>query len=236
MVRLGNFFYRTRLYVFPLACLLVFLPGPHIFTDDLVAALAGFLVALAWQFVRAGTIGLVYIIRGGKNRQVYAEDLVTEGVFAHSRNPMYVGNLLILSGMAITSNTWTTVLVAIPVTAFIYRAIVAAEEDYLSRQFGEAYAAYCRRVNRWLPDLRGFSQSTAGMPFDWQRVVTKEYGTFFAALAALLIIQVWTRLGEDGLSRGGWIWVGVLATLLLGGYVSARVVKKQRLFHGSAHR
>jgi positive regulator of sigma E activity len=49
MVKLGNLFYRTRLYVFPLACLLVFLPGPHIFADDLVAALAGFLVALAGQ-------------------------------------------------------------------------------------------------------------------------------------------------------------------------------------------
>ncbi len=82
MVRLGNFLYRTRLYVFPLACLLVFLPGPRILESDLAAALIGFLVALTGQVIRAGTIGLVYIIRGGKNRQVYAEDLVTEGVFA----------------------------------------------------------------------------------------------------------------------------------------------------------
>jgi protein-S-isoprenylcysteine O-methyltransferase Ste14 len=177
MVKLGNFFYRTRLYVFPLACLLVFLPGPHIFADDLTAALIGFLVALAGQVVRAGTIGLVYIIRGGKNRQVYAEDLVTEGVFAHSRNPMYVGNLLILSGMAITSNCWTTVLVAIPVTAFIYRAIVAAEENYLRGKFGPAFDDYCRSVPRFLPKLSGIGETFASMQFRWRRVLVKEYGT-----------------------------------------------------------
>ena len=94
--------------------------------------------------MRAGTIGLVYIIRGGKNRRVYAKDLVTEGVYAHSRNPMYVGNVLILSGVAITSNCWTTVLVAMPVTAFVYRAIVAAEENYLRGKFGPAFDDYCR--------------------------------------------------------------------------------------------
>jgi protein-S-isoprenylcysteine O-methyltransferase Ste14 len=177
MVKLGNLFYRTRLYVFPLACLLVFLPGPRIFENDLTAALIGFLVALAGQVVRAGTIGLVYIIRGGKNRQVYAKDLVTEGVFAHSRNPMYVGNLLILSGMAITSNCWTTVLVAIPVTAFIYRAIVAAEENYLRGRFGPAFDEYCRSVPRFLPKLSGIRETFASMQYRWRRVLVKEYGT-----------------------------------------------------------
>ncbi len=149
MVALGNFLYRTRLYVFPAACLLVFLPGPRIWQEDLVAAFLGFAIALTGQLIRAGTIGLVYIVRGGKNRRVHADDLVTDGVFGHSRNPMYVGNLLILSGMAVTSNCWTTVLVAIPLTAFIYRAIVAAEENYLRGRFGAAFDDYCRNVPRF---------------------------------------------------------------------------------------
>jgi hypothetical protein len=87
MVALGNLLYRTRLYVFPLACLLVFLPGPRIWQQDLVAAALGFAIAFTGQVIRGGTIGLVYIVRGGKNRQVYAKDLVTDGVFGHSRNP-----------------------------------------------------------------------------------------------------------------------------------------------------
>ena len=53
MVALGNFLYRTRLYVFPAACLLVFLPGPRIWQEDLVAALLGFAIALSGQLIRA---------------------------------------------------------------------------------------------------------------------------------------------------------------------------------------
>jgi len=70
MVALGNFLYRTRLYVFPAACLLVFLPGPRIWQEDLVAAFLGLAIALTGQLIRAGTIGLVYIVRGGKIVQI----------------------------------------------------------------------------------------------------------------------------------------------------------------------
>ena len=44
------------------------------------------------------TIGYEYIVRGGRQGKVYAEDLVQGGVFAHSRNPLYLGNLLIIVG------------------------------------------------------------------------------------------------------------------------------------------
>jgi protein-S-isoprenylcysteine O-methyltransferase Ste14 len=230
MVRLGNVLYRTRLYVFPLACLLVFLPGPRVLGSDLAAALAGFAVALAGQVVRAGTIGLVYIIRGGKNRQVYAEDLVTEGVFAHCRNPMYVGNLLILSGMAITSNCWTTLLVAIPVTAFIYRAIVAAEEDFLRRKFGVAFDDYCRRVPRFAPRLSGLGETFASMQFRWRRLVVKEYGTPVAWIlvwCGVVAYNLW-RHGELALHPVAVKSLQAIAIVAVLAWATARFLKKSR--------
>ena len=241
MIAIGQFFFRFRNAIFPIAMLVavLFAHPHHSFGSqaaDWVTDVLGIAIILAGQALRVVTIGYEYIRRGGRDGRVFANELVQGGVFGHSRNPLYLGNILMVAGFLVVIGTDWLIAIGLPLVIFVYRAIVAAEEDYLSRQFGEAYAAYCRRVNRWLPDPRGFSQSIAGMPFDWQRVVTKEYGTFFAALAALLIIQVWTRLGEDGLSRGGWIWVGILAALLLGGYLSARIVKKRRLFQGSAHR
>jgi protein-S-isoprenylcysteine O-methyltransferase Ste14 len=230
MVKLGNILYRTRLYVFPLACLLVFLPGPRILQSDIAAAVLGLLVALAGQFVRAGTIGLVYIIRGGKNRQVYAEDLVTEGVFAHCRNPMYVGNLSILSGMAITSNCWTTVLVAIPVTAFIYRAIVAAEENFLRGKFGAAFDEYCRRVPRFVPKLSGLRETFASMQFRWRRVVVKEYGTpaaWILVWCGIVAYNLW-RHGELALHPAAVTGLKLIAVLAVLGWATARFLKKTR--------
>jgi protein-S-isoprenylcysteine O-methyltransferase Ste14 len=230
MVRLGGFFYRTRNYVFPLACLLVFLPGPRLLQSDLAAALAGFLLALAGQAIRAGTIGLVYIIRGGKNQQVYAEDLVTEGVFGHCRNPMYVGNLLILSGMAVTSNCWTTVLVAIPLTAFVYRAIVATEEDFLRRKFGAAFDEYCRNVPRFLPKLAGLSRTFASMQFRWRRVIVKEYGTttgWVLAWCGIVAYNLW-RHGELAAHADVSLRLQVVAVVAAFGWIIARYLKKSR--------
>ena len=72
-------------------------------------------------------IGLVYITRGGQNRQVWADALVDRGMFAHSRNPLYVANLLLFLGLAIVHNGWAMYLIVLPFFVVAYVCIVAAE-------------------------------------------------------------------------------------------------------------
>jgi protein-S-isoprenylcysteine O-methyltransferase Ste14 len=184
----GNFLFRYRNALFPVACVLLFLPGPDPFPDPLQAAAVGAVVAALGQLVRAATIGLRYIVRGGRNRRVYAEDLVTEGIYAHTRNPMYVGNLLIMIGLAIASNSWVTIGVAVPLGLFMYASIVAAEEHYLRQRFGAAFDAYCQDVPRWLPRLSGLGHTLASMRFHWRRLVVKEYGTPFGWISVLVLM------------------------------------------------
>jgi protein-S-isoprenylcysteine O-methyltransferase Ste14 len=187
----GNFLFRYRNSLFPVACVLLFLPGPDPFADPLQAAAVGAVVAALGQLVRAATIGLRYVIRGGRGRRVYAEDLVTEGIYSHTRNPMYVGNLLIMIGVAIASNSWATIAVAVPLGLFMYASIVAAEEDYLEQRFGAAFTAYCRDVPRWLPRLKGLGATLRSMQFHWRRVIVKEYGTPFGWILVLVLIALY---------------------------------------------
>ena len=130
MVKLGNFLFRNRNGIFPLFYLMLFIPSWEVFTNPVTAMIIGFSVTLVGQLVRVITIGLVYIIRGGKDRRVYAEDLVTTGIFAHCRNPLYVGNILILVGLGIASNSFLFMAVFTPVFLFFWQAIVLAEENY----------------------------------------------------------------------------------------------------------
>ena len=51
----------------------------------------GVFVSFLGLGVRAATIGFEYVVRGGRNRQVYADHLVQGGIYAHTRNPMYLG-------------------------------------------------------------------------------------------------------------------------------------------------
>ena len=201
----GNFLFRYRNSLFPVACILLFLPGPDPFQDPLQASLVGAVIATLGQLIRAGTIGLRYVVRGGRGRRVYAEDLVTEGIYGHSRNPMYVGNLLIMLGLAVASNSWATILVAVPLGVFMYVSIVAAEEDYLRQRFGTAFEEYCRDVPRWLPKLSGLGRTLSSMRFHWRRLLMKEYGTpvgWISVLVLMTLYNLWLagtwseRLGD----------------------------------------
>jgi protein-S-isoprenylcysteine O-methyltransferase Ste14 len=181
--------------MFPFACVLLFLPGPDPFPDPMLAAALGAIIAACGQFMRAATIGLKYVVRGGRSGRVYAEDLVTSGLYAHTRNPMYVGNLLIMAGLAVASNNWPTLLIAIPAGLFMYSSIVAAEEEYLQQRFGVAFTQYCQDVPRWLPRVAGLGETLASMQFHWRRLVVKEYGTPFGWVSILVIIalyNLWT--------------------------------------------
>lgn len=191
LVRAGNFWFHWRNSLFPFAFLLVFLPGPRLFESPVTAAFLGFAVAGLGQFVRAFTIGFKYVIRGGRNRRVYAEDLVTDGLYRHVRNPMYVGNLLILFGVAFASNSWGCVLVAVPLFLFIYVAIVAAEENFLRGKFGAAFDAFCRDTPRWIPRLSGIGETLGSMQFRWRRMVVKEYGTPLGWVCGICILAIW---------------------------------------------
>ena len=180
--------------MFPLACLPLLLPGPEPFEDTIVASLLGAIIAALGQLVRALTIGLRYVVRGGKGRRVYADDLVTDGVYAHIRNPMYLGNLLIVAGVAIASNSWPTILAGVPLALFMYICIIAAEERYLRLRFGPAFLTYCHDVPRWLPRLGGLFCTVFSTRFRWRRLVVKEYGTPFGwinVIAAVTLFNIW---------------------------------------------
>src|SRR5213596_653057 len=137
IIKIGNFLFHYRNGLFPLVYALLVLKGRPALPDYRVAALLGFLVGLTGQLLRAVTIGLEYIIRGGRNRQVYAEKLVQGGIFAHCRNPLYIGNLLIILGLGIACNSGLFLAVGIPFFVFAYWAIIAAEENFLRSKFGD---------------------------------------------------------------------------------------------------
>jgi protein-S-isoprenylcysteine O-methyltransferase Ste14 len=234
-VRFGNFVFRYRDALFPAVLLALFLgfrpqyPRGSERLDNLLD-IAGIAVALSGQLLRVWVIGYAYIIRGGQNRQVYAKDLVTDGFFAHSRNPLYLGNLLVLLGLfLIYHNPW---VYALGGTFFLisYAAIVAAEEAYLREKFGPGYDAYTRAVPRWLPRIRGLRQSMEGTRFNWRRVVLKEYTSTFTWMAgAVVLLAADTLAHHPYRERAAYLtalWV-CLAVLTLG-WAAARYLKKSR--------
>lgn len=235
----GNFFFRYRNGIFPVVLLGLFIGFQPVYPRgserlDNWLDLAGLAAALLGQGLRFAVIGYAYIKRGGQDKRVYAESLVTEGLFRHSRNPLYVGNLLVLLGLFIIhGNPWVLAL-GMPFFLLAYRSIVAAEEAYLGRKFGAEYEAYCRQVNRWLPEFRGLSQTLEGMRFSWQRVLTKEYGSTYAWCAGAILLLMQDTLVYFGYEQRE-VYLNALVAMLIVttlGWLTIRYLKKSRRLSG----
>ncbi|CAN5429502.1 hypothetical protein BH10BAC3_BH10BAC3_31700 [soil metagenome] len=234
MITIGNFFFKYRNWLFIVLYLALFIPSPLIFTKANCGPhyywwpiIIGLVVTISGQLIRGATIGLDYIVRGGKEGKVYAENLVTGGIFQHCRNPLYVGNILMLAGVGILSNSLIYMAVFIPLFLFIYQAIVLAEENFLRNKFGEAFNDFCKRINRWVPDLRGIGATFHGATFRWKRWILKEHTTQFIWLNGIVLILLFkypelTGGDTDYRNKLAIIFVAVLLAI----YLAVRYLKK----------
>ena len=99
---------------------------------------------------------------------------------------MYVGNLILIAGLAVASNSLTCVLVSIPLFVFFYIAIVAAEEVFLRGKFQDVYDRYAAEVPRWLPRLGAVAGMVRDNQFHWKRVLVKECATPFGWMTMMI--------------------------------------------------
>lgn len=234
MISIGNFFFRYRNFLFLFLYLALFIPSAPIFSREgfgpdyfLWPVIFGLLITVSGQLIRGATIGLAYIIRGGKEGKVYAEELVTGGIFNHCRNPLYVGNILMLCGVGVLSNSLLYVAVFIPFFLFVYQAIVLAEEKFLRNRFGEQYDRYTKTVNRWLPNVNGISSTFKSMEFKWRRWILKEYNTQYIWLSGITLILLFKYpeiTNEDARLRN--ILLAIILPLLGFAYLLVRYLKK----------
>lgn len=196
LVKTGDFLFKTRNFLFPALIVTLFflrLPAYEYFDSFLLEEIKDWVavaIVLLGLSLRAAVIGFRYIKRGGLNKKVYAEHLVTDGFFAVCRNPLYVGNLIIYAGVLLMYGSPLVMLLGAALFLFIYTAIVAAEEYFLTEKFGDAYRAYCRDVPRWWMRWSRLKAATSGMKFNAARVLAKDYTTIANAIIALLLIEL----------------------------------------------
>lgn len=112
-------------------------------------AIGGALVALASAFAFPA---IVCFLRAGTNVPTRrpATALVVAGPYRFSRNPIYVGMILLLLGIGVMADSVWIVALAIPFALVLRYGVIAREERYLDARFGEAYRAYRARVRRWI--------------------------------------------------------------------------------------
>jgi protein-S-isoprenylcysteine O-methyltransferase Ste14 len=164
---------------------------------------AGVAITVFGELIRLW--GVHHIGAISRTRSERLGPLVASGPFARLRNPLYVGNIALWVGFALTARLVWLAPVILVLLAFEYHAIVRWEEMLLESRLGQAYRDYAARVPRWVPVLLNRGDRKARREarreedlfgkdrraFSWRATLFSERGTFVAMALGYLLL--WTK-------------------------------------------
>jgi protein-S-isoprenylcysteine O-methyltransferase Ste14 len=150
------------------------------------STLVGAIPLILGEFLRLWAVGYA----GGATRSRTlgaARDLVTTGPYAHVRNPLYLGNLLLSLGVCVIANVYWMIVVLLVGYFIQYLPIIASEEAYLREFCGAAYETYYTAVPRFIPRLRSYTNPSAHS-FSLPRALKVEKRTLTAIVCVIGLI------------------------------------------------
>lgn len=179
--------------------------------------------------IRWITVGFVSPGTSGRNtRAQRAHVLNTTGAYSVVRNPLYLGNFIVILGLALSTKApWFILLVSLAYWLYIER-IIATEEQFLAKKFGAAYEEWARKVPAFVPKLSLWRP--AAQSFSLRTVLRREYSGVLAVAASYLALELVLDLvirrqhfmawqHEDR----AWIWLFALSAMV---FVVLRTLKR----------
>jgi protein-S-isoprenylcysteine O-methyltransferase Ste14 len=201
----GGWLFRHRTAIpLPFAVALLAVPTGTTPSSTLVAA--GVVLTSAGELLRLWAVHHIGVI--SRTRSDRLGPLVAAGPFAFVRNPLYLGNIALWVGLALTAQLTWMAPVFILLLGAEYHAIVQWEEGLLASRLGDAYRDYAARVPRWIPTLRhggkggrGSLNLTSAGPeapgaasFSWHETLFSERGTLIAIAIGYGLLWMKLRL------------------------------------------
>ena len=193
-MNIGNFFFKYRSYTpIPLAAVILYNAQP---TNAYVVL--GLIFIILGESIRFWAVSYA----GGVTRTttVGAATLCTAGPFAHTRNPLYIGNMLMYNGIVLiagASNIFSMLMLTWLFFIIQYFLIINLEEQTLTRIFGTAYLDYTKNVPRLFPRLFRWKSDDNRQPMTLLKTLRSEKRTLQNIVLFLIIIYTRYRLLEQ---------------------------------------
>ncbi|MDQ1352670.1 MAG: hypothetical protein QG657_2976 [Acidobacteriota bacterium] len=226
-LNLGNFLFKRRSFTpLPLIVLVFVIFKPvDLGRANVFINLCGFMVSWLGEFIRVIAVGCAHSGTSGRESFLKADALNTTGIYSVVRNPLYIGNFLIFSGLVVVfANIWAEVVVAVFLMAQYY-FIILSEEDFLRKGYGKVYEDYCGRVRRVIPVFKKYEK--ASNLFNLKKVIFKESDSVFNMLVMYLLVLVYKERIFSGAVRHPFSYIipGVVFVVC---YVIVKIVKKRK--------
>ena len=190
MSTLASKFFNYRSYTpVPFVLVMLFFAYPNIWS-----LIFGFIIAISGELIRLWGVSWA----GSETRttgRVGGSFLIISGPFAHLRNPLYLGNILMYTGLGVMSFAlfpWLQI-VGFIFFSFQYYLIVKEEEKYLEETFGEEFRAYKNNVPRFIPRITRYKAGDIEQPeYDIRKGLRSERRSLQAfGIVAITILLLW---------------------------------------------
>lgn len=187
--------------------------------------LACYALGITGLVVRCLTVGFVPPRSSGRNtKRQRADELNTTGIYSLVRHPLYLGNTLVLLGLALATRSLWFAALSIALSVFCLERIIIAEEGHLLGKFGKRFRRWAIRTPAILPRFRRWKP--ADRRFSWKMLVRREYGTLFGVIVAFTVVDFGGATLGKGMTADGWLreqqgWV----TFVVGAFVLYAILR-----------
>jgi len=231
LLKAGNWLFRWRSYL-PLFLaalfLLAFVNFTYPYSNPILEKLWElfcFVISLCGIAIRFITIGQVPIGTSGRNtRKQIASSLNREGMYSIVRNPLYLGNSLVLLGISLFIRLWWFTIIIMLVFWLYYERIIFAEEEFLDESFGDSFKEWAGKTPAFIPKFNNWVKPT--LPFSYKTAIKREYSTLFMIISVFFSLKVFADLIVNGRIIFDLTWTIIFgAGLAL--YLILRTIKKR---------
>ena len=229
----GSFLFKWRSYL-PLLTVPLFIIAlchseylERVFGDFADKFWEGLCIGISFLglFVRVLVAG--YVPRGtsGRNtRWQVAETLNTTGMYSIVRNPLYLGNFIIVLGILLFVQVWWIVVIGIAGFWFFYERIVFTEEGFLRRKFGTVFLEWKKKTPVFYPRFKNWQKPN--IPLSFKTVLRREFSTFFSIVASFTFLDITADLLSEGKLEIESFWIIFFSVGLII-YITLLILKKK---------
>ncbi len=229
----GNWLFRWRSYL-PLLVIPLFIIAlrkarvfEYIFGDrftDYWETLSIFISFLGLG-IRCFTVG--YVPRGTSGRNTksqLAENLNKTGMYSIVRNPLYLGNFIIVFGITLFIQVWWFAIMVWIGFWLYYERIIFSEEEFLRKKFGTLFIDWAEKTPILFPNFKNWKKPD--LAFSLRTVIRREFSTFFSIIAVFFFLEVGTNFLLEGKFEVSmsWVYFFIIGLVI---YLTCLILKKK---------
>lgn len=238
----GHYCFRWRSYL-PLILLpLLLLSLPN---EEIIKIKFGKTIGELWKwscvFISLMGLSLRCLVIGyapggtsGRNaKKQRADQLNQTGIYSLVRNPLYLGNFLIILGIALFTETFWVVIITITTFVLFYERIIFIEEDFLQKKFGKTFTVWAQKTPAFIPKFQGWVNPD--LSFSFKNVLKREHTGFLVATLTFLSLDFISDHFFEHRNQERYLWIITLSLSLIL-YFTLRILKKNTQFLNEKNR